>query len=347
VSTPDLIALVEAAYDLEPDDREWLAQLVTTAAPHLDVGRGIFGFYFDASDRDRVRMWHPTDVGETTMPMKMRLGRDVAVGREPDVVAWIATSPTSVGSLTDVLREIGSLERLQPWITLSGHLDYLGVRACDAQLRGVALAACYPAPFSAPAPTRHRWSRVAAHIAAGYRLRRSLHIANVDQLVDDGEAVLGPDGRVHHAEAPASGVEEREHLRRAVLDVDRARTTRRRRDTEEALELWRGLVDGTWSLVERFESDGRRYFVARRNEPGVLDPRGLTLREKQVVSFASLGHSDKLIAYELGVTKSTVATHLKTAMHKLGVGSRVALIRLLNDLGLLGELLAPTPEERH
>ncbi|MBZ0119477.1 MAG: helix-turn-helix transcriptional regulator, partial [Sandaracinaceae bacterium] len=104
---------------------------------------------------------------------------------------------------------------------------------------------------------------------------------------------------------------------------------------DDALAMWRGLVDGTWSLVERFESDGRRYVVARKNEPGVLDPRGLTLREKQVVSFAALGHSNKLIAYELGVTHGTVTVHLTSAMAKLGATTRAELTRLVSELDAL------------
>lgn len=342
---PDLIGLVEAAYDLESDDREWLANLVQHAAPGLDVGRGLVAFYFDASDTQHIRVWHPTDVGDTTIPMKMRLGRDIILGRHSDAASWIACGPSTVGSLTGVLRQVGALERFQPWITLSGHGDYLGVRACDVQMRGVALGVCYPKPFTAPAATVRRWSRIAAHIAAAYRLRRALRVADLDPLIDDGEAVLSGDGRVHHAEGSASNPEAREELRRAVADLDRARMRDQRKDAEEALALWRGLVDGTWSLVERFESDGRRYLIARRNEPGVLDPRGLSLREKQVVSFAALGHSTKLIAYELGLRPSTVSTHMQSAMQKLGVSTQVDLVRQLTDLGELGDLFARHAEE--
>jgi DNA-binding CsgD family transcriptional regulator len=340
VGAPDLIGVVEAVYDLELDDREWLSALVRAAAPHLDAGRGVLGFYFDASDPMRVRMWHPADVGETTLPMKMRLARDVAVGRDAEAIRRIACGRTTVGSLSTELARYGLTERARPWVVLSGHGDYLGIRACDAHMRGVSLAVCHPAPFVAPSATVQRWSKLAAHIAAAYRLRRSLRVANLDPLIDDGDAVWGPDGRCHHAEDGASGEDARAELRRAVIDIDRARSRGGRSDAEEALSLWRGLVDGTWSLVERFESDGRRYLIARRNEPGVLDPRALTLREKQVVSFAALGHSNKLIAYELGVQKSVVTLHLTAAMQKLGVRDRLSLTRLIGDLGELGEYFA-------
>jgi DNA-binding NarL/FixJ family response regulator len=52
----------------------------------------------------------------------------------------------------------------------------------------------------------------------------------------------------------------------------------------------------------------------------------LSAREQQVVLQASQGHSNKRIAIELGLTESTVATHLRRALGKLGLRSRRELI---------------------
>jgi DNA-binding NarL/FixJ family response regulator len=91
----------------------------------------------------------------------------------------------------------------------------------------------------------------------------------------------------------------------------------RRRDPLEAVEVWRGLVAGLWSLVDHYDTDGRRYLVAHRNDPTTPDPRGLTERERQVVAYADLGQSNKLIAYQLGLSVSTVAVLLARAREKL------------------------------
>lgn len=72
--------------------------------------------------------------------------------------------------------------------------------------------------------------------------------------------------------------------------------------------------------------------MARRNEHELPDPRALTARERAVVHLAVLGKSNKLIAYELGLSTSTVATYLSWAMRKLRVTSRVELIRLARQL---------------
>ena len=76
-------------------------------------------------------------------------------------------------------------------------------------------------------------------------------------------------------------------------------------------------MSGRWSLVEHFERDGRRYYLAHRNEPEVRSVKGLTARERQVLAYAQLGNSNKLIAYSLGISISTVSTLLSRARRKV------------------------------
>jgi DNA-binding CsgD family transcriptional regulator len=99
------------------------------------------------------------------------------------------------------------------------------------------------------------------------------------------------------------------------------------------MSLWRALLDGRWSLVDCTESDGRRVVLARRNEPGVRDPRALAPRERDVLAHVALGHSNKYIAYLLGIATSTVATHLASAMLKIGLRSRRDAIAMFRSCG--------------
>lgn len=109
---------------------------------------------------------------------------------------------------------------------------------------------------------------------------------------------------------------------RARADTGHSRTE------VDASEVWEGLMRGTWSVVDRHDHQGRRYIVAHRRPPGALpDPRSLSPKEAQVVALAASGHADKWIAYELGIARSTVATHLQKALEKLSIGSRVELVR--------------------
>lgn len=55
----------------------------------------------------------------------------------------------------------------------------------------------------------------------------------------------------------------------------------------------------------------------------------LTLRERQVAAMAARGHANKVIAHELGLQTSTVSAYLRDIARKLGVSSRVLLVRRL------------------
>ena len=173
---------------------------------------------------------------------------------------------------------------------------------------------------------RALWTRVAAHVTAGLRMQRA---ASGSSLLDGADAILDSAGHVLDA---AKGAEASlEVLREAARDVDRARL--RGTDDEHALELWQCLFSGAYSVVDRFDTDGKRLFVAKRNAPEARGPRALSERERQVVALISVGHSDKSAAYELGLAEGTVATHLHAALKKLGLTST-------SDLALLRTSLA-------
>jgi DNA-binding NarL/FixJ family response regulator len=133
------------------------------------------------------------------------------------------------------------------------------------------------------------------------------------------------------ARTPTEGVEHaaREELRRAVAELER---TRGDGDTVPTIAEWTGLVAARWTVVEHFESDGQRYLLARRNDPAVHGLSVLTERERQVASFAVLGHSSKLIAYELGLADSTVRVLLHRACRKLGVQAPARLADVWPEL---------------
>jgi DNA-binding NarL/FixJ family response regulator len=158
-------------------------------------------------------------------------------------------------------------------------------------------------------------------MASALRLRR-----RIEQEKVEDEAVLSPSGSLLHATGVAKQADARGRLRDAARAMDRARGPLRRNDPQEALELWRALCAGRWSLVDRFESDGRRFLIAHRNQPHLPNLRGLSQREASVAAFAQLGQSNKEIAYTLGLSPSSVATHLSGALRKLGLPSRAALV---------------------
>jgi DNA-binding CsgD family transcriptional regulator len=146
--------------------------------------------------------------------------------------------------------------------------------------------------------------------------------------MEKAEAVVTPDGAMLHAQGVAREAPAQSALRQAARRIDKARCREAQDPGEDPLALWRGLVDGRWSLVERFESDGRRVLVAQRNEPPARALRALDERERKLIALLAVGHSLKLCAYELGQPESTTSKMARCAMRKLGVLSRDELVEI-------------------
>lgn len=113
-------------------------------------------------------------------------------------------------------------------------------------------------------------------------------------------------------------------LRDAAVRVDGIRCSNTN-DHAGDHEPFARLVDGRWTLVDRFDRGGRHYLVARFDTCAGGPPAGLTRRERQVTRLAILGYSNKQIAYTLRLAPSTVSSHLRTAMRRLGVTNRAEL----------------------
>jgi len=173
---------------------------------------------------------------------------------------------------------------------------------------------------------RRRWMPVAAHLAAAARLRAS---ANEGQLERRTEAVLEPSGRVVHAEGPGAEREARESLAQACRAMERARTRSGRARPDESLDSWQAMVSGRWTVVERVDTDSRRYLLAVENVPAYERVLALTPRETMIIERVATGRTNKWIAYELGISAGTVGSTLQAAMSKLGVPNRAAVADLV------------------
>jgi DNA-binding NarL/FixJ family response regulator len=105
-------------------------------------------------------------------------------------------------------------------------------------------------------------------------------------------------------------------------------------DARAMLALWQGLVDGEWGLVDRFETDGRRYFVLAENAPEMAVRVSLSAQERHLITLAAAGFSDKTAADALGVMPSIVPGILKRTLMKMGLQSRAELVRLVRALAV-------------
>ena len=315
VKPSQAVSLIESAYRLDCSTEEWLQQVAASASAALGSEQGAMAFRYDASVN-----WVNSGV-----PALHRLSPQFAFDffnqkdAPPEVAQKMAEVFLSIrlGSLREVVRERG-FSGLEVVLDRYGIEDMIGVNGLDPSGKGCMLAIAARKGVLSPRTARV-WQRLSAHISAGNRLR-----AELERLAPESsdptaraEAILSPSGNVEHASGPAEPRYAREALRDALVRIDAARSGKE--DTEHSVELWRGLVAGRWSLVEHFERDGRRYYLAHKNDPELAPDRGLTLREKQVLGYAELGYSNKLIAYSLGLSASTVGTLLTKARRKVGI----------------------------
>jgi len=320
----DPIDLIEAAYDLDAGPQAWLDRLAELANERMGEGLGLMAFRYEVSPEHRMRIGEMRGLGMPDgVPDMMRGSLE---GLPPGYVerTFVRCECTTQSEVTDP--EV--VERNRPAreaMAAFGWRDIAMVGGMDPCGNGIYLGAWLPREKRLPERVRTRWCRVAVHLVTAQRLRRRVP-APAPRRIDAADAVLTPGGRLEHARADAGVEGGRAALRDAVKALESARGSMRRQDPDLAVATWKGLVEAQWSLVDHFESDGKRYVVAYRNDSSDERAAPLSGREREVVSRVAMGHSNKLIAYELGLAASTVRVFVARAAAKLGAASREELI---------------------
>jgi DNA-binding NarL/FixJ family response regulator len=329
----DWIALVEASYDLDASDQLWLDNLFDCAEPLLDPGMARVGWTFQCTPTTFELGSYPTRVPRMMQGL-LRAAHAIAPQSWFDFT-YRAGHVVGTGSEL-VAPRLPHVRPLPSRLTGGRAKDVFMTGAQSGTALGMAFGVWLREERSPTALERKRWPCVSAHLGAGLRLRLAARNLRLD--AGPVEAVLDAQGKVHDARASAASPSARELLREAVRRIDKARTADGRADPDSALDSWTGLVDGRWSLVDRFDTDGRRFIVAIRNDPAHPDPRGLTMGEREVGEFVGLGRSTKEIGYILGVSYSAVTNMTSRAQAKLGLESRAELAAFFAPAGLRAKL---------
>lgn len=317
------IDVIEAAYDVDAKERPWLQGIVRASEPLLDAGLGIVAYTYDVSRTDRVLV--PTSV--RSPKLSAATAKFLAAGVQATGPEYIRATYRAIqvetASNTPGVSETPTLQAFEA----IGIGDMLGINGLDPSGVGVWLGAALPRPYTLRRAERARYQRLATHLAAAYRLRRRLEAASRPKNAPwNADAIVTPRGNLEHATSDEVR-RARGQLRAAAVAIDRARGKMRRIAPDSAIAEWLGLTDGRWSLVDKFDSDGKRFVLARRNEPSVGGLDLLTERERAVAAYAAMGHTNKLIAYDLGIAHSTVRVLLARAASKLGARSRAELVQ--------------------
>jgi DNA-binding CsgD family transcriptional regulator len=325
----DVISAIEACYTPISDERGWLEHLLE-AIDGLDEGHGLYAFSASADPHEIHRdltfaergaipdAWVASAVSMAADPQAAEIARAL----------YVPVPPVDLASRRHARIPEHCRDTAQRYFSRVGDIDEaIGLVAADASGRAVFLGAPGRRGMRLPPRTAAHLRRFAAHLTSAVRLRAALRDPAV-RAVDRADAVLDPSGRVHHAAGGAEPAAVRQALAEAVRRREMARGSVRRTSPEEALSLWQGLVRGEWTLVDHCDANDRRLILARRNDPALPDPKALGRRERAVLAFAAMGHSNKYVAYLLGLAPATVAAYLARGCAKLGIRSRRELIAL-------------------
>jgi DNA-binding CsgD family transcriptional regulator len=318
----DYLSIVEATYAVAGSTHEWLTGISAAAHPVLQRGLGVYAFCYDASNPAAFTVSPP--VG-SAIPSKEAadtfLKMSAALGTQPEAVERMYC----VGPPIAFARDLGKADRAPAaaqHLSRLGWSDALRIRGQAPPARGAMLVVPVREQHAVPPRLRSTLNQIATHLAASFRLR-NLAAARIDE----SDAVFGTHGNLLHLSDTVEAGQGVPALRVGIRRMIEGRKLRRE-DSQRAVALWAALVAGKWSVFDRFDTDGRQFVVARRNEPDVTDPRMLSDAERRVALYASWGHSQKLIGYELGMSPAVVSGHLTRALRKLGMQHRGALIGL-------------------
>jgi DNA-binding CsgD family transcriptional regulator len=319
----DYLAVVEALYASSPSEDDWVQGIAEVACRTLDRGRGVNVWTYDLNvpTSERVRAFHGAGA-DTAFERGAR--RFLAVMPPRFIPSFYSASPP-----VEVMSRIFS--RQPPTAEMIAAMaestvgDAIGVRGHNPDGRGVTLGVA-TVGTSRIAP-RERWvlTRIGLHMAAAARLR--MHAP--ESWLDTAEAIFSAKGRLEHTGAQAEGGDLPPALPEAV--EKRVAANAVRTEPAKALELWRALVDGRWSIVDHADRDGKRFILARRNAPAVREPAALTARERMVAVYAAWGHSNRLISYETGISEAAISSALASVLRKLRLRSRAELIRFFGS----------------
>ncbi len=333
MKSKDWVSLIEAGYQLEGSDEEWAENVLEKAAPLLDRG----WWPSIATYRFTPTTMNLKYVGTTGPSFVTTAIREHVSDLPPEMLDSIYRRDNSVGSVGEIVyprfpdHQSIILEETQGMIA-----DSLVIPGHTGEGSAMALYLGFLKETPATTLERKRWPLMTSHLAAGLRLRSVARAFSLDST--SVEAIFDPSGMELDVRKDAKERSAREMLREAIRQIDRIRTRAGRSDADLAIQKWEGLIGGRWSLVDRFDTDGRRFVVAIKNDPTCLDPRGLTRRERQVAEFIGLGHSTKEISYTLGLSQSAVTNCTARIQHKLGLSSLAELASFFAPNGLRAKL---------
>lgn len=289
------MAVVEAAYRFDFSEQESLAEIARLTNRIFHGKRPSVAWLVHRTESQAFLL---EDVASDDDEAVLRFRRMWPTIPEPTVRRMAG----GASELTTSQRLMGLKATLELFKSM-GTRQFTGL-VCPTELGFIGIGPTAVDPLTPSSRALREWNPVAAHVAAAWRLRHALLAGNVERVSFSPQGALVEEGPSRAAPSTLA------LLRQAVLD----------REFVRAREgLWPELIQGEWTLVDRFEKSGRRYVVAHRNDHSAMPMRVLSAGETRVLSDAMNGVSGKATAMNMGISEPSVSKMLSKALRRLGL----------------------------
>lgn len=307
----DWLGILDAVYGATAASDRWAKEVVDAASRVFGACEGVSLFALRHDDQcrvtDRLFLASSWQGGEQAL---RREGDFSAGGREMFRAFFYPPIMVASHAELEVTLEPGSAEYIREARRQAGIEDAVGIVVHPEPNVAAVLFAAFRKRASITKHERRSLIQLGLHLENGLRFRGRASVTRgwIDMAghydLDGVAAVAGPS-----------------------LAASARRIEGARRRSPAALDLWHALVAGRYSLVPRYENGVRRYAVIE-NAPSSRALRALSDREVDVLSVAARGVPSKLVAYGLGISAPVVSSSLRDASAKLGLTSRLDLLRL-------------------
>jgi hypothetical protein len=201
----NVISIVEAAYDLEPDDRAWLARLLEQAEPQLNHNFGVTISTYAPGMRLDESLVDVRQMSEHVRNAMLAMARTHPAFLQTMNALGGGHCVTASQRLSVIADNGKASAPLVQYMHPVGVRDSFGVLSLDPSGHAIWLGALLPNIHRPSLQECAAWSRIAAHISAGARLRRSVAGLEKSDFTRGSDAVISPSGAIEHAEPCAQG----------------------------------------------------------------------------------------------------------------------------------------------
>lgn len=303
----EALSIVEEAYDLDVTNSDWLRRVTTSISRDISGPLGTIGYFFD---RDVA--------GYMTGPAHVSGGDPSLIETTRQVLRCFPTWDLERFFNTAGLRTSRELCATPIPDNPYRVSDFRGVVFGDSA-RGVTIGTPLVDPVVIHESTRRRWFGTCRHLTTALHLRDALR---AELSVGEQDGALESESGAQPQSAEASSPRASEPLRKLVMESGEHTT----------LKLWRELISGRWTLIERFDGSHTSVIGAHANGPDATELRALTPSENLLVKCLVGGMHPAAAARRCNISRAGASQTLYRALAKLRIESVAALTLLAATL---------------